>query len=242
MVIDHSASLLELEPDFGAALPEERRDVARRRLTIRTLRRPKGPWRERPDHAGIGLLIVGGAVLRQVETEPTGSAELLGPGDIVRPWDPRPHDPADADAEWTALSPLELAVLDASFVARLAGFPELIVDVSRRLACRADWLAEAKAISQLTGVEDRLLALFGHLAFRWGKMTRDGRLVPIPLAHSTIAALIGARRPTVTTALGHLAARDALVRRDDGAWLLLDPEAERPTARHADAHAGLAVA
>ena len=62
-------------------------------------------------------------------------------------------------------------------VMRLAR-PEVLVDISRRLACRSDWLAEAKAISQLTGVEDRLIALFAHLAFRWGKVTEEGLVVP----------------------------------------------------------------
>jgi CRP-like cAMP-binding protein len=234
-VIDASAPLFALEPDFGVELSAERREAALRELTVRTVRRPKGSWCEpsAPGHtdAAIGLLIVSGVVMRQIETEPTASAELLGPGDIVRPWDARPQEPAVSSAEWTVLSPLELAVLDANFVARLAAFPEVMVDIGRRLACRSDWLAEAKAISQLTGVEDRLTALFAHLAFRWGKVTKEGLVVPIPLPHSTLAALIGARRPTVTSALGQLAVRGVLVRRTDGTWVLAEPEHDQRFAR-----------
>jgi hypothetical protein len=42
--------------------------------------------------------------------------------------------------------------------------------------------------------------------------------------------MVGARRPSVTTALGQLMARGEIERRDDGEWLLLG---EAPTAEPA---------
>jgi hypothetical protein len=41
--------------------------------------------------------------------------------------------------------------------------------------------------------------------------------------------MVGARRPSVTTALGQLMARGAIERRSDGAWILRDapPSEER---------------
>jgi hypothetical protein len=45
-------------------------------------------------------------------------------------------------------------------------------------------------------------------------------VVPIELTHTALGHLIGARRSTVTLALGELSRLGAVVRRDDGAWVL----------------------
>jgi hypothetical protein len=61
-------------------------------------------------------------------------------------------------------------------------------------------------------------------------------VVPLALTHRILGQLVGARRPTVSTALSELAEREELVRRSDGSWLLRgDPPdattlARRPTA------------
>ena len=45
----------------------------------------------------------------------------------------------------------------------------------------------------------------------------------------TLAGMVGARRPSVTTALGQLSARGAIERRPDGGWILRgDPPERRP--------------
>jgi hypothetical protein len=59
-----------------------------------------------------------------------------------------------------------------------------------------------------------------HLAERWGRMGPSGVVVPIELTHGALGRLVGARRPTVTLALGELARDGALVRRNDGSWVL----------------------
>ena len=51
-------------------------------------------------------------------------------------------------------------------------------------------------------------------------MTREGVAVRLPLTHRMLAELVGARRPTVTTALGQLEDRGALTRRPPDEWLL----------------------
>ncbi|HEY6886353.1 MAG TPA: hypothetical protein VI300_01200, partial [Solirubrobacter sp.] len=51
-----------------------------------------------------------------------------------------------------------------------------------------------------------------------------------------LAGMVGARRPSVTTALGQLISRGEVERRPDGGWLLLGdpPEArQRPVTEHA---------
>jgi CRP-like cAMP-binding protein len=72
----------------------------------------------------------------------------------------------------------------------------------------------------MTRVEDRLMALFWHLAHRWGRMAADGVVVPLALSHRLIGELVGARRTTVSTALSALARAGQIVRRPDGTWVL----------------------
>jgi len=76
------------------------------------------------------------------------------------------------------------------------------------------------SIHSLKRVDTRLLAFFWHLADRFGKVTADGVLIPLPLTHRQLALLVGAQRPSVTSALGALAERGQLRRDDNGNWLL----------------------
>ena len=77
-----------------------------------------------------------------------------------------------------------------------------------------------QAIAHLTRVDDRLLALLWLLAERWGRVVPGGVLVNLRLPHRTLAGMVGARRPSVTTALGQLMTRGDIERRPDGSWLL----------------------
>jgi CRP/FNR family cyclic AMP-dependent transcriptional regulator len=52
-------------------------------------------------------------------------------------------------------------------------------------------------------------------------------VVPLPLGHQRLADLVGAQRPTVSTALGELSRAGALSRREDGNWLLLGAPPEQ---------------
>jgi hypothetical protein len=86
-----------------------------------------------------------------------------------------------------------------------------------------------------------LKALFWHLAERWGRVSGDGVIVPLALTHRILGQLVGARRPTVSTALSELAEREELTRRPDGSWLLRgDPPDAESLARKPSpaAHAG----
>jgi hypothetical protein len=69
-------------------------------------------------------------------------------------------------------------------------------------------------------VLEGLLALFGHFGDRWGRVTPAGIHVPVLLTHDRIAQLVGAQRPTVTTALNDLHRRGRLVKRPDRTWLI----------------------
>ena len=55
--------------------------------------------------------------------------------------------------------------------------------------------------------------------------------VSLRLSHRTLAGMVGARRPSVTTGLGQLMARGAIERRSDGEWLLrARPRTHEPAA------------
>jgi CRP-like cAMP-binding protein len=233
--------LLEADPDLGALLSEVRRAEAERDLVVRTHRLPVGPWdvsrlaAASGDH--IGLLILDGVLARELLVADQISAELLGPGDVVRPWQGAARAALlPADAVWSVLSSLTVAVLDRRFAAEAARYPEITAALFDRLGERSLRLATTQAISQLTRVDRRLKALFWHLAERWGRVSGDGVVVPLALTHRILGQLVGARRPTVSTALSELAEREELVRRSDGSWLLRgDPPdattlSRRPTA------------
>ena len=118
------------------------------------------------------------------------------------------------------LEPTQLAVLDQGLVTRMAPWPQLGVELFARGTRRAHSLAVALAIAHHQRVDDRLLLTLWHLAERWGRVRPDGITVPLPLPHQRLADLVGAHRPSVTTAMGELARSGAVSRREDGVWML----------------------
>jgi CRP-like cAMP-binding protein len=102
----------------------------------------------------------------------------------------------------------------------LAAWPEIIACLLDRVAERAEHLATMQAILQPTGVDRRLLALFWHLAERWGRVGTAGIMIPVALTHRILGHLVGAARPTISSALGELARRDQFVGGPRGSWLL----------------------
>jgi hypothetical protein len=176
---------------------------------------------EEVDPGHVGLLVVEGVLAREVVLHTTVSTELLGPGDIVRPWriEGAPQL-LPVGVRWNALAPVRVALLDRRVAVQLGGYPEIGAVIVDRLSERAQRLAVTQAISQLNKVEDRLMALFWHLAERWGRVAADGVALPLALSHRLIGELVGARRPTVSTTLAGLARSAQIMRRDDGTWLL----------------------
>src|SRR6185436_2323522 len=181
------------------------------------------------DPIHLGLLVADGVLAREVVLGDTVSTELLGAGDIVRPWSVEgPPQLLPVSIRWNALSSVRLALLDRRVASQLGEYPEINAVVIDRLSERAQRLAITQAISQLNRVDRRLLALFWHLAERWGRVSRDGIAVPLVLSHRLIGELVGARRPTVSTALAELAREGQLIRREDGTWLLTGEPVDVP--------------
>jgi CRP/FNR family cyclic AMP-dependent transcriptional regulator len=234
MTVRRTLSLLDLDPDLGQLLPAERRYAAAKQLQVEVHRLAAGPWSSdrlagtNPEH--VGLLLIDGVISREVLVSDTVSTELLGPGDILRPWALREAPSLlQMTVRWNALTESRIGVLDRRLGARLTHFPEVNSVLIDRLNDRAQRLATTQAISQLNRVDRRVLALFWHLAERWGRVTSEGVAVPLTLSHRMLGQLVGARRPTVSTAIGELARREELVRRGDGTWLLKGEPVGVPT-------------
>jgi CRP/FNR family cyclic AMP-dependent transcriptional regulator len=221
-----SVQLLDLDPDLARELDPRRAREAAQRLYARAIEIPRGRWipsaglveGTRP----IGLLVLEGLLVREATLADHPATELLGPGDVLRAWsEDEDEELLPRRIEWSALSPARVAIVDHAFAVRAAQWPEVFATLLDRAARRAERLVVLQAIAHLTRVDDRLLALLWALAERWGRVVPDGVLVSLRLSHRTLAGLIGARRPSVTTALGQLMARGAIERRDDGEWILL---------------------
>jgi CRP/FNR family transcriptional regulator, cyclic AMP receptor protein len=219
------ASLVALDPGLAELLtPDRHHAAAALRVHVRNSARGTldvSAMQASPA-SNIGLLILDGIVTREVLLGSTVSAELLGPGDIVRPWSfAGGEELLSTKVRWSVVSDyLRAAVLDRRVAAELGAFPEISVVLMDRLNNRSSRLAVTQAISQLQRVDRRLIALFTHLAERWGRITPGGVLVPLRLSHRMLGGLVGASRPTVSTAIGMLTRTGELVRRPDGAWLL----------------------
>jgi CRP-like cAMP-binding protein len=102
----------------------------------------------------------------------------------------------------------------------VAPFPEISAALMDRIVQRSRWLAFQLAVSHVVRVDTRLMLMFWHFADRWGRMTTEGARVRIPVTHGVLASVVGARRPSVTTALGRLQESGALERLANGEWLL----------------------
>src|SRR4051795_12398284 len=217
--------LLEAQPDLADGLSPEEEAQARRHVVALLDSVEPGPWepgaRYATDPAFFGLLVVDGMISRDVELGGRRCSELLGPGDLLRPSDYDEGEAASIPAEsaWNVLEPSRVAVLDGRFARVACRYPELVSKLIGRTLRRSRWLAILLTISSMPRVDARVQALLWHLADRWGHVTLDGVVVPVRLTHDMIGRLVGAHRPSVTTALSELARAERISRLPHG-WLL----------------------
>jgi len=215
-------SVLDVDAGLAELVPQDRRAEARRATAAATIVVASGPWREarNPDRArgGFGLLVVGGTMIRRVGIGGRYGAELLGPGDLLRPWQ-REGATIGVDWSWRALTQTRLAVLDTRWAARAAPWPQLGAELAGRALARSVRTVIAMAITQQPRLEERLWMLFWELADRYGHVHADGVHLDLPLTHEVLSHLAGARRPSVSGALTRLAATGRL-RRSGRHWVL----------------------
>jgi CRP-like cAMP-binding protein len=230
--------LLDADPDLGEQLPPDEFERARHQLICSTVHVQPGKWDAAASLDGrtarLGLLVIDGLILRDLDLGRRASTEVLGAGDLLRPWDADgAFDGLPLVSRWSVLQESQLAVLDERFLLAAVNYPMVVDALFGRAVRRHRWLSVRLVVNQLVRLEDRIVLAMWGLAERWGRVTPEGVVIQMGLTHSALARLVGARRPSVTSALGELSRERLLERTEDG-WLLrgdpahvVDPVTER---------------
>src|SRR5947207_9684154 len=81
--------VLREDPDLADAISPSERPRAIEECVARTIQVGRGRWNANSAtavHDGIGLLVLEGLLIRRVGIDGRFGAELLGEGDLLRPW------------------------------------------------------------------------------------------------------------------------------------------------------------
>ncbi len=238
--------VLILDGGLADGLAAQARASAVTAAWARTVRLAVGGWDPpaRPERfrGWLGLLVLEGLLARHVEIGASAWTELLGPGDLVRPWT-RANEAASslpAHGRYEVVEPARLALLDRDFAVRVAPWPEVAAALLGRAIERSRWLTYQLAAGRPARVEERVWLALWHLADRFGRVTGHGVELSLPhLTHASLAVMLGARRPTVTTAMRRLADRGLVTQVRRGRWLLHgDPRAGLESQPHCDGPSG----
>jgi DNA-binding transcriptional ArsR family regulator len=218
--------ILEEDPDLGAGLCADDLAAATRALVAPVLHATTPHWQPPAFDPGssYGLLILDGLLGRRLRTGRAVATELLSCGDILRPWEEPLLFGSEFSLEWRVFHPTRLAVLDARVTTLIGRRPELVVNFSSRLLRRVRSIAYLMAISHQTRVETRLLETLSFLASSWGRVTPRGVRIPFRITHEVLSEILGAQRPSVTTAFRKLTAAGLVIRDSDGTLIVRDPE------------------
>jgi CRP/FNR family cyclic AMP-dependent transcriptional regulator len=218
--------VLSEDPDLAEVIPPDLRAQAIDQCVVPARSLARGRWR--PDSGtagwvgptGIGLLVMEGLLIRRVGVDDRFGAELLGEGDLLRPWQGEESSGSlSRTTGWRVLEATRVAVLDEHAARIMAGYPPLTGALVGRALERTRSLAVNMAIIHQARVNTRLLMLLWHLADRWGRVRSEGVVLPLHLTHAVLADLVAARRPTVTSALTELG-RQEIVEPQPRGWLL----------------------
>jgi CRP/FNR family transcriptional regulator, cyclic AMP receptor protein len=224
--------LLDEDPDLRTGLEAGDAQAAIDHSVVRVAPVSAGHWQP-PDHkrdpAAFGVYIVEGVLARNVTVGGRTCAELLGPGDILRPWVRSASEAASIESTvvWTVTTATAMALLDGAFIRRMAQWPEVISALGDRVMLRTHWLAFHLAVCHMRRVDERLLIVLWHLADRWGHVTPSGVVIPLPLTHALLAKVVGAQRPTVSTAIADMQREGLVSRREDRTWVLYGTAPEK---------------
>jgi CRP-like cAMP-binding protein len=218
--------VLDFDPGLADGLDPEQFTAARHRvLAASALLKPTSQdfdWAWGRERSERSLLIVGGLMVRRLTIDGRCCSEIVGPGDVVRPWDGEVVSalPVPASVRWRIIEPTRVVLIDERFLATASAWPAVLGELVRRAVRRAQSLAVHLTLCSKPRVDERLLLLFWHLADRWGTVTPTGVRVELPLTHELLAELVGALRPTVTTALVGLSGRGLVLRDGADVWRL----------------------
>jgi CRP/FNR family cyclic AMP-dependent transcriptional regulator len=217
--------IFEHEPDLLAALSPRASRLAWHLGVADSTILEEGDWSPL-DHdelgpGALGLLVLDGMLTRSVGFDHRRTPELIGAGDLLRPWEADPvAGLVSVASEWNVMQRATIALLDEQFAHRMCRVPGLSAALLARALQRVRWFAFHAALAQVRRAEPRLLLLFWHMADRWGRVTTEGIHLPLNLTHGFLASLVCMRRPTVSAALVALARAGEVRRNDDRTWLL----------------------
>jgi CRP/FNR family transcriptional regulator, cyclic AMP receptor protein len=215
--------VLEADPDLGAGIEREQWDAALNLAVAPEFEFERGPWHFRPpsDRGGLGALVLEGLILLRMHAGERGHIELLGQGDVVCPW---VDIPAELTVPFTvsarAVADVRIAMLDRRFALRTARWPEIHAAVVERLVLRSRMLSLQATVNSLPKIEERIELTLWQLGFRFGRMTRDGITLHLPITHAQLAEIVSAQRPSVSMAISRLEARGRVARTGRHEWLL----------------------
>lgn len=217
--------VFEHDPDLLEGVDEPVAGHLRRRLTVRRAWAEPGVWEpafaEEDTVGHLGLLVVDGLLVRTATLAGRECSEVVGPGDLVRPWDGEDLVVSvEWGSAWRALQPVAFAVLDARFAAQVARWPAITARLLGRSTRRCRTLVYQAAVAHVRHAETRVQLALWHLADRWGRVTPAGVRVPVPLTHQLLAQLTCLQRPTVSAAVSQLTDAGEISREPDGGWLL----------------------
>jgi CRP/FNR family cyclic AMP-dependent transcriptional regulator len=166
---------------------------------------------------GHPAVVVSGVLVRSVLLARREGALLHTAGDVLPGGG---EEPEPFRERWRVLTPIRLAVLDRPALWRAAAVPEVMRALAAHLALGRDRSSLQAILVQLSSIEERLTALLPELSQRVGVVTADGVTLPAYLSHTVLAALIGVRRPSLTTALRALEAAGTVRRLPDRRWVI----------------------
>lgn len=166
--------------------------------------------------------MVDGLIVAELESGHASTAWLIGAEDVIRPWE-MDRLSLTRGVRWSALRPTRVVRLDRSFYARSRDDPEALNGVLSGAARTGQWLLAKSLVISSPLIEERLLLLFALYGERWGRRTAQGVSLQLPLTHRLLAALCGARRPSVSHALRKLERKGLLSCPGRGEWELHSP-------------------
>ena len=217
--------IFESDPDLLDGLDDAVAADLRMRVAVPRVWIDPGPWNPAEPAGGrhhhLGMLVLEGLLVRTMRLAGRECSEIVGPGDLIRPW--AAEDEAgsvERACEWRVLTPAIVASLDERFAVRVARWPSVLVALLSRSAQRSRSLVHQATIARVRHAETRILLVLWQLADRWGRVTPKGICVPVPMTHELLAQLVCLQRPTVSAALGQLSQAGELTRLRDGTWLL----------------------
>ncbi len=208
--------VLDDDPDLGAQLSRADHAHARKAAVAPCTRLQPGTWHPvTQDRHALGLLVLDGALARYASIDGHHGVELVGPGDLLRPWDTDDTGTAAFVEAWEILATTRIALLDANFSSAVSRWPGIVAELVARSVLRSGALVRHRAVARLPHLESRVLLVLWDIADRWGHVERDGVSLSLPITQRLLADLVSASRQRVNAALAELVQTGRVERRDD---------------------------